>query len=94
MEKIIVTTLKEIEQIFENVIQRHVTQEKHNTSETSSTDTQYLTRQETAKILSISLPTLSKHERNGKIASYRIGSRVLFKKSDIEAAIEQRNFTS
>lgn len=43
----------------------------------------FLTRKEVAKLLKISLPTLNEHSKNGKIRSYLIGGRVLYKQSDI-----------
>lgn len=49
----------------------------------------YLNRKQTAKILGISLPTLSKWQTDGTIKSYRISSRIRFKEADIEDALKQ-----
>ena len=48
-----------------------------------------LTRQETARLLSISLPTLHEWTMAGKITANRIGSRVRYYQSDVESALNQ-----
>ncbi|HEY0667634.1 MAG TPA: helix-turn-helix domain-containing protein [Sphingobacteriaceae bacterium] len=48
---------------------------------------EFLTRQETAKILGISLPTLHLRVKEGFIAPRRVGSRVLFKWEDLQSAM-------
>jgi len=47
----------------------------------------YITRQEAANILHITLPTLLKWSLDGRVQAYRIGRRVLYKKNEIEGAI-------
>ena len=42
-----------------------------------------ITRQETANLLGISLPTLSTYSKEGKIQSYRIGTRIRFKYDEV-----------
>ena len=49
----------------------------------------YLSREETAKLLKISLPTLHFYTKKGIIKSHRIGSRVLFLESDIQTAVKE-----
>jgi len=56
---------------------------------TPKPDEKYLTRQETAKILQVTLPTLSDWVKRGKIRAYKINTRVRFKKSDIDAALQE-----
>ena len=50
---------------------------------------EYLTRQETARRLRISLVTLSDWVNRGKICAHKIGGRVLFRESDVESALNQ-----
>ena len=50
---------------------------------------QYLTRQETAEILQVTLPTISSWVASGKVRAYKINTRVRFKKSDIDAALQE-----
>lgn len=52
-------------------------------------ETKYLTRQETARRLRISLVTLTDWVNRGKICAHKIGGRVLFRDSDVEAALNQ-----
>lgn len=52
-------------------------------------ETNYLTRQETARRLRISLVTLTDWVNRGKICAHKIGGRVLFRDSDVEAALNQ-----
>ncbi|GAA4314529.1 hypothetical protein GCM10023115_28310 [Pontixanthobacter gangjinensis] len=47
----------------------------------------YLTRQQAAKMLSIDLSTLHHWTKGGKLTSYGIGKRVYYKKSGIEEAM-------
>jgi excisionase family DNA binding protein len=46
-------------------------------------DNQLITRLEASKILGISLPTLYKYTLESKIQSYRIGTRIRYKKEEI-----------
>ena len=53
------------------------------------TDTKYFTRHETARRLRISLVTLTDWVNHGKICAHKIGGRVLFRDSDVEAALNR-----
>jgi len=46
-------------------------------------DNLLLTRKETAEILGISLPTLRTYSTEGRIQSYRIGSRIRYKREEV-----------
>ena len=48
----------------------------------------YLSRQEVATLLKISLPTLNEYTKTGIIKGSRIGSRVLYDEADIREAIK------
>jgi excisionase family DNA binding protein len=48
-----------------------------------------LTRQQTARFLGVSLPTLHEWTMNGKITANRIGTRVRYYQTDVEAALRQ-----
>lgn len=48
----------------------------------------HLTRQETAKELRISLVTLNEYSKKGILQSYQVGGRVLYKQSEVEAALK------
>lgn len=48
-----------------------------------------LTRVEAAKLLHITLPTLRDHTKGGKLQGYRIGARVLYKRSEVLDALQE-----
>ncbi len=50
-----------------------------------------LTRQETARFLGVSLPTLHEWTTSGKITANRIGTRVRYYQTDVEAALNKIN---
>lgn len=50
-----------------------------------------LTRQETAAILRITVATLNKWVKNGKISAFRGNSRIRFYEADVYAALESTN---
>lgn len=54
---------------------------------------EYITRKETAKILGISLVTLTDYVKNGLVPSYKIGSRVRFKRDEVFASMTHRKYS-
>jgi len=48
---------------------------------------EYLTRQEVADILKVDISTIHNWSKQEKLIPYGIGSRVLFKRSEVEAQI-------
>ena len=49
----------------------------------------YLSRQEVARLLKITLPTLHDYTRTGILKGSRIGSRVLYLESDILESVKE-----
>lgn len=49
--------------------------------------TEYLTRQETADFLKVDLSTIWNYTRRGLLKSHGIGSRVYYKRAEVENAI-------
>lgn len=49
----------------------------------------YFTRQEVARLLKISLPTLNDYTKLGWLQSYKLGNRVLYKKDVVLASVEK-----
>lgn len=47
------------------------------------------TREQTAERLKVSLPTLNEYTKDGLIAANRFGRRILYKESDIQAALRK-----
>jgi excisionase family DNA binding protein len=52
------------------------------------TKDRYLTRKEVAAELRISLPTLNELTKKEKLKAYRIGGRVLYRESEVSAALQ------
>ncbi len=57
--------------------------------ENTPTDETYLTRKETAARLRVSLVTLTEWVNRSRLKAYKIGGRVLFRESEVEAALSQ-----
>lgn len=56
---------------------------------TTQKQSDYITRKEVAALLKVSLQTLHDYSKLGYVKSYKIGSRVLYKKAEVLAALEQ-----
>jgi excisionase family DNA binding protein len=54
--------------------------------------TEYLTREETANLLSIDKSTLWSWSKKGKLKAWSIGNRVYYKRSEIEQAIVELKY--
>lgn len=52
-------------------------------------ETEFITRNETAQILGVSLTTLNEWTKQGVVIGYRIGTRVRYKKGEILNAVNQ-----
>lgn len=78
-------TISELKTLIADVLQNEVKQPETTIQE----DTEYITRQETAEILRISLPTLNEYTKKGILPGYRLGSRVRYKKNEVENALKR-----
>jgi len=52
---------------------------------------EYIKRDEACELLSINLSSLWKHTKSGKLKSYGIGNRVLYKRSEVLEAVKPIN---
>ena len=86
-DPIIVIPASQLKELLSEVIQNHFP-EGLNHKQLSTTVEEYITREETAKKLRISLPTLNTLTKSGKLLGYRIGRRVLYKLTEVEKSIE------
>jgi excisionase family DNA binding protein len=77
--------LSDLEKAFNKAFERAI---KEFINPPKQTDKDLKSRKETARILSISLPTLHLFTKEGIIRAYRIGNRVLYKQEDIENALK------
>lgn len=53
--------------------------------------TELIDRKEVCKMLSISIPTLMKYEKEGIIPAYTVGSRIRFKKEEVLNSLKDIN---
>ena len=51
------------------------------------TPTEYLTRQEVAKLLSVDLSTIHNYKKRNILKAYQIGGRVYYKRTEVENAV-------
>ena len=54
----------------------------------SKSDDDYLTRMETAKLLRVTLPTLADWTKRGILKSYRMGTRIRYKRSEVNESFD------
>ena len=54
--------------------------------------TEYLTRHEVKKLLNVDLSTIWNWQKKGKLKAYGIGSRVYYKRHEVEQSIKPLNF--
>lgn len=57
----------------------------------NSTEDDFIDRKTASKLLSVNLTTLNKHTKSGRLKSYSIGNRVLYKRSEVLAAVKPIN---
>lgn len=79
--------LQEIRFELESIRQSFQVEEQKN-------EVEYLTRKEAAKLLKISLVTISDWNKKGILKPYRIGNLIRYKRDEIEAALIQIKFRS
>ena len=75
---------------FEAILKNQLQELKEEISK-SSTPTKYLTRNQVAEMLSISLTTLWRYTKIGIVSSYQIGNRVLYNQKEVQFAVIKLN---
>lgn len=87
MENILISLpLKDFERIQKDWI-REVLDERQGNAQPAAG--KYLTRQETAELLKITLPTLHDWIKRGIIKAHKIGGAVRFKMEEVERALQE-----
>jgi|LakMenE01Jun11ns_1017448.scaffolds.fasta_scaffold9913605_1 excisionase family DNA binding protein len=79
-------SIEELEDTIRKVITDSLRENQFSNSSVYETD--YLTRIETAKLLRVTLPTLSEWTKRGILNSYRMGSRIRYKRSEVNASFD------
>jgi excisionase family DNA binding protein len=78
---------------FQNLIRECVREELYSQSQEkaeSSQETELIDSKEAASLLRVSLPTLHKWKKQGRIPFQRIGTRIRFNKAEVLATIGGR----
>ena len=88
MVQLITLSVEDLQSIIKNavgeVLQNSQPQQKENDEDS------YLTRQQVAKYLHLSLTTLDTYTKEGLLTNYKIGHRVLYKKSEINSSLQEK----
>lgn len=63
--------------------------QSNNTNKDDEND--FITIEETCKLLHLNKTSIWKHSRSGKLKSYGIGNRVLYKRSEVLGAVKPLN---
>lgn len=61
------------------------------TSEPQEPENEFITRDEVCKLLSINKTSLWKHTKSGRLKSFGIGNRVLYKRAEVLQAVKPIN---
>ena len=82
IERVSASDLKEmIADVMEGMIRKY--------TPPANEQPKYLTRQETAKLLRISLPTLNEYTKRGTLKGYRLQGRVLYREDEILSSLQE-----
>ena len=98
MEQILLNglTVEQLKEIIADTVRANSEQKQQTNKEISlsTNETKFISRKETAALLHISLPTLNDLTKEGKLKSYLIGARVLYKPEEVTQSVISRNFTN
>jgi excisionase family DNA binding protein len=92
MDNLIITTPEQLSSLIsETVRAEFAKQGEQSVASQINKETELLTRKEAALLLGISLPTLHDWSKNGVITAYRIGTRVRYKRVELEQSLTLMN---
>ncbi|MCT3728142.1 helix-turn-helix domain-containing protein [Elizabethkingia anophelis] len=77
--------LQEFEQMVRKVLEKMITEK------VTDEEKEYYTREETAKLLKVSFPTLFHWNKDGKLKAKKLGKRVYYSKEDVKEALNKLN---
>lgn len=89
MEKhlLITISIQELKDIIQDVVRSELERNQKTSIQAQPNKTEYLSRNQVAKILGISLPTLGKYIKDGLIPASRLSKRVLIERKDLENSL-------
>ena len=73
--------IDEMEVMISRVVRESIS--THAAQQTADNHSELITRKQAAQLLNLSLPTLREYTVRGIVPSYRVGSRVRYKKSEV-----------
>lgn len=89
---VITIGIEEFKEIINNIIDCKLTPLLEQSSQVSEENAELITRQELAKKLHISLPTLAELTKSGAIKGYRIRRRILYNWYEVKNDLQQINY--
>ncbi|AQX07908.1 helix-turn-helix domain-containing protein [Elizabethkingia ursingii] len=89
MLQLIQLSKEELLQEFEIMVRRVL--EKMMTEKMADEEKELYTREEAAKLLNVSYPTLFHWNKDGKLKARKIGKRVYYSKEDVKEALNKLN---
>lgn len=90
MEQLILSQVS-FEQLKSGIANEVIAQLKNSLQTPPEKNEELLTRKETALYLGISFPTLRHYTQTGRLTSYRLGTRVRYKRSEVETVFTKVN---
>lgn len=90
MENLLLSSipLEQLKTVISDTVRLELSKQLGSTKGTKE-DTELLTRKEAARFLGVSLPTLLDFTKSGKVTGYRIGTRVRYKRAELEQSLKQ-----
>jgi excisionase family DNA binding protein len=75
-----------VNELLEKIGQLIDTKIGHVQQPTAKNHSKFISRQDVATLLKISLPTLNEWTKEGRLVAYKMGNRVLYKPNEVEEA--------
>lgn len=90
MENLVLSSipLEELKNVISDTVRCELSKHLEVKSQSPKT-VELLTRKEAAQLLGISLPTLLDYTKSGKITGYRLGTRIRYKRVELEQSLTQ-----
>lgn len=86
-------SIGELNNMIEKAVTRSVQKCFTNQPSNKQEDISFLSKDETCSLLKISIPTLDKHIRSGRLTAKRLGRRVYITKESIDKALFDSNIS-
>ena len=91
MQELIITTPEQLKSLIEATVKAELCRQLQTFGQAkvpTDTNSELLTRDDAAKYLHITLPTLNTYTKSGRIKGYRLGGRVFYKRSELTEGLK------